>query len=93
MNSCNWANHQQKSRAILKFLIDSGFNCNISNDDTFLWELKEQDVPIGGVHGQKSSTKKGKFSAWVRGKKGSSKKKTKMMFDQVHHLSESHLNI
>ena len=93
MNSCNWANHQQKSRAILKFLIDSGSNCNISNDDTFLWELKEQNVPIGGVHGQKSSTKKGKFSAWVRGKKGSSKKKTKMMFDQVHHLSESHLNI
>ena len=59
----------------------------------FLWELKEQSVPIGGVHGQKPSTKKGKFSAWVRGKKGTSKKKTKMMSDEVHHLSKSHLNI
>ena len=93
LNSCNWANHQQKSRAIIKFLVDSGSNCNISNDDTYLWEVREQNVPIGGVHGRESSTKKGKFSAWVRGKKGSSKTKTKMKFEEVHHLSKSHLNI
>ena len=80
---------------VIYMLLDSGSNCHIVKDDFYLWEIKLQNLPIGGVHGTaESSKKRGKFTAWVKSRKKSGEtEKTRMVFDNVNHLSSSHLNI
>ena len=49
---------------VIYMLLDSGSNCHIVKDDFYLWEIKLQNLPIGGVHGTfQSSKKRGKFTA------------------------------
>ena len=36
---------------VIYMLLDSGSNCHIVKDDFYLWEIKLQNLPIGGVHG------------------------------------------
>ena len=80
---------------VIYMLLDSGSNCHIVKDDFYLWETKVQNLPIGGVHDtSQSSKKRGRFTAWVKSRKKAGKtRKTKMIFDNVIHLSSSHLNI